>query len=387
MKIISWQPVLTDHQSHTLEALKKSGNCDLTVYVLSLTHTDRQAQGWVNNHADLLSPECLPRTGGFRFAIRQLRENRGAVHLFGSPFERIRLMVVLLTAVTMGCRVYLISEPYSPISVGYLNDRRHLVTRAKALLRPLAYLLYGWLISRRIAGVFAISCLAVKQYQGMGVPKKNVFPFGYFVPPDHKPPLVITPSRDEEKALTVIFVGSLIARKGLDILISAIRELENQGFSIALDVYGPGDPGAYGFNQTTTRYRGSIPFGNAQAIISQYDLLVLPSRYDGWGVVVNEALLAGVPVICSNQVGAGALVRKWSCGTTFLSENVMDLTDKLKSLLTSPKLLSRWRRAVTQIAEVLPPEVAGQYMFDVIRRGPAGTRELPAPACPWYDCP
>ena len=134
------------------------------------------------------------------------------------------------------------------------------------------------------------------------------------------------------------------------------------------------------------RYCDSIPFGNSQAVISEYDVLVLPSRYDGWGVVVNEALMAGVPVICSDQVGAGAVIEKWQCGATFASEDVPDLVDKLENLLIHPELLNSMRLAAKKAGVSLEPRVAGQYMSDIIRLGSDMVGTQSSCKCPWYEC-
>jgi glycosyltransferase involved in cell wall biosynthesis len=387
MKVVSWHPVLTDHQSYTLAALQKAGDCELKVYVAKMEHAERQAQGWVNQHALILSPALIPKKGWLKFALRQLREHRDSIHLFGSPFEQTRLIIVLLITVAMGLRVYLISEPYSPISVGYQNDKRRYINWLKAKLRPLLYGMYGVLLRRRIGGVFAISCLASAQYQSIGIAKEKIFPFGYFVPyqePDNSFRLPVGSAARE--SLKLVFVGNLIARKGLDILIAAIRELNNQGLSLSLDVYGPGEPKQYCFDQSIVRYCGLIPFGKAQAVISEYDMLALPSRYDGWGVVVNEALMAGVPVICSNQVGAGAVVEKWQCGAIFASEEVSDLINKLKELLIKPELLNKMNIATRKAGETLDPKVAGRYMFDIISQEVAVTGIRNEQKCPWYEC-
>lgn len=389
MKVVSWHPVLTDHQSYTLAALQQAGDCVLNVFVAKMEHAERQAQGWVNQHALSLSPELIPKKGWVKFAIRQLREDRDAVHLFGSPFEQTKLIVVLLLAVALGLRVYLISEPYSPISVGYQNDKRQYINWLKAKLRPLLYGMYGVLLRRRIGGVFAISCRASAQYQSIGIAREKIFPFGYFVPHQERGNSLGLPSvGTASQSLKVVFVGNLIARKGLDILIGAIRDLNNQGMLLSLDVYGPGDPGQYNFDQSAVRYRGLIPFGKAQAVISAYDMLALPSRYDGWGVVVNEALMAGVPVICSNQVGAGAVVEKWQSGVIFASEDVSDLAIKLKESLFNPELLNNMRIAASKAGESLDPKVAGQYMFDIISQDAVapGMRNKNKQEYPWYEC-
>lgn len=367
MEIVSWQPVLTDHQSHTLEALQRATNCELTVYVSKAEDATRNAQGWVSRHASSLSPHVLQRHGWLRDVIHRICQQRDAVHLFGSPFDQPRLIVALLCAVALRRRVFLISEPYSPIRVGYLQDEHRLIDWVKGTLRPLVYRCYGVLLRRRLAGVFAISPLAESQYREMGIPAERIFPFGYFIPKADVPSLasdgVVHP---RDRRLRVIFVGALIARKGLDLLIEAVRTLHREGARITLDVFGPGETRLYDFDQTVIRYCGLIPFGTAQAIIADYDVLVLPSRYDGWGVVVNEALLAGVPVVCSDRVGAGAVVRAWGCGLTFASEDVADLKVKLSDLALHPDRLARVSAAAKEAGMSLDPEVAGRFMFDVI---------------------
>lgn len=382
--MISWHPVLTDHQSYTLEALQQSAKCDLTVYVAKAEHPTRQVQGWVNRHAPSLSPQLIPKKNWFKHNFQQLRGHQDAVHIFCSPFEQPKLIVTLLLAIAMGLRVFLISEPYSPISAGYLHDGNKLINGAKTALRPILYRIYGALLSRRIAGIFAISPLAASQYQSIGIPKEKIFPFGYFVPRSERlcPEMPVTKSK--KTALRLVFIGALIERKGLDILIDAVKSLNRNMSVVTLDVYGSGDSKQFNFDQSTANYCGLIPFGEAQSVIADYDVLVLPSRYDGWGVVVNEALMAEVPVICSNRVGAGAVVEKWRCGTIFDSEDVSDLERKLNEIVVAPESLVKMRHAARNASAVLDPKVAGRYMFDVLSQD--STVLTPKNfSCPWYE--
>lgn len=386
MEIVSWHPVLTDHQSYTLEALQKAALCPLAVYVARTEHPARQEQGWVNCHTTCLSPQLIPQKGWFKYSIQQLRTHQDAVHLFGSPFENPRLIVMLFFAITMKCRVFLISEPYSPISVGYQSDKHKLINWFKALLRPTLYHFYGAILSRRVAGVFAISPLAISQYQNIGIPQRKIFPFGYFVPPIEASCAENQRLYSAKLPLKLVFIGTLIERKGLDLLISAVRNLNNHTLQVTLDVYGSGDPSQFDFDQSTVKYCGLIPFGESQAVIANYDILVLPSRYDGWGVVVNEALMAGIPVVCSHRVGAGAVVKKWQCGEVFASEEQTDLQKKLHEIIVAPEILLKMRLAAKNAAATLNPEVAGRYMFDVIKSDLANTK-LDKLTPPWYEVP
>lgn len=380
--IVSWHPVLTDHQSHTLLALENAANAKVTVMTVQSEDPTRKAQGWTRPDFSTLDVRLLNPRGGLRIVSRALREHSDCIHLFGSPFDNWRFMLALYRAVRMGLPVYLISEPYSPIAAGYLDDRRRLLNSIKARLRPWLYRLYGWTISERIQGVFAISPLAVAQYRAIGIPASKIYPFGYFVPSD-RPPRPDQVRQARTAGCKAVFVGNLIVRKGLTELITAAKHLRASGVDLRIDAYGAGDPTDFDFDGEAVRYAGRIPFGKAQSVIADYDFLVLPSRYDGWGVVVNEAVQAGVPVICSDRVGAGAFVRKWGCGIAYPADSSDGLEGSLRSLATSPSTRLRMRDACLDSRHRLEPTVAGQYMSDVLGHR---DRTGPPPPNPWYDC-
>ena len=68
-------------------------------------------------------------------------------------------------------------------------------------------------------------------------------------------------------------------------------------------------------------------------------MFVLPSRHDGWGVVVNQAIAAGLPVICSDAVGAAAdLVSNGVNGYVFPSGNVEQLAEAMASFARIPAI-------------------------------------------------
>ncbi len=68
---------------------------------------------------------------------------------------------------------------------------------------------------------------------------------------------------------------------------------------------------------------GRLPNNVAKAKMAEYDYLVLPSLYDGWGAVVNEALSAGTRVLCSNACGASILIDGETRGCSFNNENAV----------------------------------------------------------------
>jgi glycosyltransferase involved in cell wall biosynthesis len=77
--------------------------------------------------------------------------------------------------------------------------------------------------------------------------------------------------------------------------------------------------------------------------------------------------MVGVPVVCSDCVGAGVVVEAWGCGAVFSSENVPDLKAKLRNLALDPDQLARLSAAATEAGEALDPTLAGRFMYDSIR--------------------
>ena len=102
-----------------------------------------------------------------------------------------------------------------------------------------------------------------------------------------------------------LFVGRLIERKGLDVLLEAFRHLDLGELWIAGD--GPLGTTVEAAAAANPRIRF---FGYAEGealadIYRQADVLMVPSLYEPWGLVVHEGLAWGLPVIVTDEVGAG----------------------------------------------------------------------------------
>ena len=84
-----------------------------------------------------------------------------------------------------------------------------------------------------------------------------------------------------------------------------------------------------------------IGFRNQSELPALYDLcdvFVLPSEHEPWGLVVNEAMNAGKPVIVSDRVGAGPdLVEDGVNGFVYPARDVAALADRLRRLIDSPE--------------------------------------------------
>jgi len=121
------------------------------------------------------------------------------------------------------------------------------------------------------------------------------------------------------------YVGRLVELKQVDSVISAFKTLVDNGINAELEIIGDGplrkklEEMSEGLS---VNFFGSIYGNDKIRAIHRLDCLVLYSHYESWGLVVNEALASGVPVIVSDRVGARrdlvegesptGLVAKWN---------------------------------------------------------------------------
>lgn len=67
---------------------------------------------------------------------------------------------------------------------------------------------------------------------------------------------------------------------------------------------------------------------------------------DGWGAVVNEALMCGEPVLCSESCGSAALVRNSERSEIFRTGDVSDLARAISSRIANGRLTPRTRERI-----------------------------------------
>ncbi|MGB3292114.1 MAG: glycosyltransferase family 4 protein [Phormidesmis sp.] len=92
------------------------------------------------------------------------------------------------------------------------------------------------------------------------------------------------------------------------------------------------------------------------AIYTSSDVFVLPSEYEPFGVVVNEAMLCGCPVIVSDRVGARYdLVREGETGFVYPVRDIKVLTNILQKVLKNPEQLNPMKKLAAKHLQAWSP--------------------------------
>lgn len=182
-----------------------------------------------------------------------------------------------------------------------------------------------------------------------------------------------TPRNDRNNSrVTFLFCGQMIARKGVDLLLKAFRQLDSRAELLLVGREAelpemmrelPADI------CRRIRYAGFQPPDALPEYFSKADVFVLPSRYDGWGVVVNQALGAGLPVLCSETVGAGFdLVEAEINGLKFPPNSADSLATCMRRFLDEPDLIENWGNASRQKALSVEPSTGAAKWVEALQR-------------------
>lgn len=160
----------------------------------------------------------------------------------------------------------------------------------------------------------------------------------------------------------ILFCGQMIPRKGVDLLIAAFRRLLRDGYQAELVLVGRQADlqamlqGVSDEVMSRIHYLGFKAPEDLPEVFADADVFVLPSRYDGWGVVVNQAIGAGLPVICSDAVGAAEdLVIHGENGYVVPAEDAEALYAALQALLEDPRRRHCFGAASLRMSEKLNP--------------------------------
>ncbi len=183
--------------------------------------------------------------------------------------------------------------------------------RKKRILK----LLYGWLLERpnlqKAAAVHFTSRIEAEVSRRFAVKTNDIIlPIGVAdCPPSTSPKAKETDPENPR----ILFMSRLDAKKGLDLLIPCLETLHQQGQKFHFVLAGDNPQNAEYVKYIRqwvntseigkhTIMPGFVRGEYKQYLLRQADLMVLPSAYENFGIVVAEAMMAGVPVLISDQV-------------------------------------------------------------------------------------
>jgi len=349
-RIVFWQPIESPHQHDFLEALAAVVPCEVILAAESSLPVGRVEQGW--RHAPHERVRVVDVSSTEDFDALVAHRGPDALHVFSGFFSHRIVWRAFRQLSTSAARLGILSEaPEQGPWTGRLKRARG------------RWLIGRW--GRRVEFVLAMGSLGRRFFESIGVPRGKIGNFGYYL----DVPTAPWPRGEEEADGVFRFVaaGQMIRRKGLDVLIAALAGIDRNGWQC--DVYGSG-PLERGLRRQAElarladRVRFHPPMANREVrrAIAAGDCCVVPSRHDGWGMVVNEALIAGTPVVCSDGCGAADMIDDPAAGEVVPAGRVRPLAEALQRRLSIGKIDRDFRVRVHAVARRHDP-AAGVRAF------------------------
>ncbi|AXY43695.1 glycosyltransferase family 4 protein [Halomonas sp. JS92-SW72] len=163
-------------------------------------------------------------------------------------------------------------------------------------------------------------------------------------------PVTISSGRSGQ-ALRVCFLSRISPKKNLDFALSVLREVSS---GITFTIYGPKELASYWErcealiedlpDNINVVYAGEVHPSNVNAELSQHDLFFFPTRGENYGHVIHEALLAGLPVLISDQTPWKDL-EEHDVGWSFSLSDMLVFAKKIDEVANmEPASLLRMRR-------------------------------------------
>ena len=163
-----------------------------------------------------------------------------------------------------------------------------------------------WSLHSTRAPIWGIGRFAVDGYRSEFGVQRSYFNLPYF---SDLRRFTRAEQKRERRERVFLFSGSLIARKGVDLLARAFVRLAVELPNVRLRIIGEGElrPVITQTLRPVSQRVEFVGFKDWDELPAEYwraDVLCVPSRYDGWGLVVPEGLASGLPVIATDRMGA-----------------------------------------------------------------------------------
>lgn len=369
-RIVFWQDSLSIHQAPLIREFAEISDAEVSVITERQGLGGRRDLGWETANYGLAAVrEGMPETGLEKF-VHGI--GVGAINIVTGVGSYKLLTTVSRLLLDSGSTVFFQSEAWDPRGT-------------KGRLRKSVYWYRRWMINNYSnAYLLAMGDKGTRAFASAGFSARKVIEFAYFTDRVHQS------SERVDSRSGLLFVGSLSHRKGLDLLFDAMTLMSDRPM---LSIVGSGPEKEKLINLATdfagVHFLGPVPNSDVGQVMAEHELLILPSRHDGWGAVVNESLLVGTPVICSSGVGASAFLSGGGVyrGSVFCNGDSVDLKRAIEGALRTVRQdaslngdLEHWS------SRSISASVGANYLREIIDASSKAVEDKEWPTPPWRKC-
>ncbi len=168
------------------------------------------------------------------------------------------------------------------------------------------------------------------------------------------------------RKLKLLFVGGLSQLKGIANLFEAVNYL---GERVKLTIVGRKVvQGCIPLERELKKHNWipSLPHDQILSLMRSQDVFVFPSLFEGYGLVIAEAMSQGTPVITTTRTCGADFIEDGKNGWLVDPGDTQGLIEKLEQILSHPEIIPQVGRAARDTAKELPMSIYGEKMVEAI---------------------
>jgi glycosyltransferase involved in cell wall biosynthesis len=169
------------------------------------------------------------------------------------------------------------------------------------------------------------------------------------------------------RKLRILFVGGLSQRKGIADLFAAVEKLNEY---VELTIVGrKTTSNCLPLDHELKRHKwiASLPHAEVLKLMLQHDVLVFPSLFEGFGLVITEAMSQGTPVITTDRTAGPDIITDGQNGWLIQAGSANAIQEAIEKLLANPSKLAAAGKEALETARKRPWEVYGRELADAIQ--------------------
>ena len=360
--IVFWQPIISPHVVYLASELSKY-NLNVFYIVINKKEDSHKNLGWDIDNSKINKINFIYND----YDITDIIFNKSTIHISSGMNESI-------------IPYKFIKKIHSTQSIWIFMCEKFNTNDLFSTIRYFKYLYFLRFKKIRPDYFFSISNDAKIYLKKLFINSNKIFPFAYFINNNFH-----SVKNNDSKILRILFIGNLNKRKNVKKILFALNDIKNPNF--LLDIIGNGNELSRlykivlnkPFLRNKVNFLGTISIQNIQYQFINKDLLILPSSFDGWGVVATESIMSGVPIIVSHNCGSKDLVHISKYGYIF--NNDLELKKNISNFMYN-KLIQKDRDKLKFIGNKFSSEIGAKYLYDLLAYIKTGNNK---PSPPWQN--
>jgi glycosyltransferase involved in cell wall biosynthesis len=233
-----------------------------------------------------------------------------------------------------------------------------------------------------VDAVLPLGELGVKEYKKVGWSKDKLFQFMY-CPELH----MMEPHQHNEKDPVVkfLYIGRFMySTKGIDYLQKAVSKIKSDNWSLDM-------AGGYGQDralildwiskQEKVNFVGAWNSNEVISRINEYDVVIVPSKGEGWNMIVHEAIAASVGVIVTTEAVSDELIKVSGAGMVIKPFSTNALLEAINTVLENTTVINEWKTKARDYQSRVDTRIVASYFTDILNWKYYGSGVRPK--CPW----